>query len=325
MLPSAVVAYVDAAADAERSRTTEVAAVDAAVADVEVHIEALIAPARASLLPARDAATGPAPIASWDFRGGLQDQVGALHGALRGTARLEDSGLVLDGGGWMATPPLRRPLNAKTLEAWVKLHDLNQRGGGVLTVQDLRGDVFDGIVYAERQRARWIAGSDHFRRTEDVDGGDEHAARDHPVHVAVAYEADGTVTIFRDGRQYGRSYRTGVARFERDDAQVLVGLRHGDAADGRALRGEVLAARLYDRALSPGEVLASASGRPFVSRERAVAVLSDAARSELSRLDAQLDELRGLRARHDEEDTGRGAWTLLAHAIFNLKEFRFLR
>ena len=320
-----LVAYVDAAAAAERSRTAEVAAVDAAVAQVEERIEALISPARASLLQSSDAATGPAPIASWDFRGGLQDQVGALHGTLRGTARLDESGLVLDGGGWMATSPLRRSLNAKTLEAWVKLDDLDQRGGGVLTVQDLRGDVFDGIVYAERQRARWIAGSDHFRRTEDVDGGDEHAAGDQPVHVAVAYEADGTVTIFRNGRPYGRSYRTDVARFERDDAQVLVGLRHGSSAGGRALRGKVLAARLYDRALSAGEVLASASGEPFVSRERAMAALSDAARGEVRRLDAQLDELRGRRARHDEEHTARGAWTLLAHAIFNLKEFRFLR
>ena len=320
-----LLAYVDAAAAAERARADEVAAVDAAVAEVQDHIEALIAPARASLLQASDALTGPAPTASWDFQVGLQDQVGALHGALRGTAHLDDEGLVLDGGGWMATAPLRRPLIAKTLEAWVKLDDLDQRGGGVLTVQDLRGDVFDGIVYAERQRARWIAGSDHFRRTEDVDGGDERADDDQPLHVAVVYEADGTVTIFRGGRPYGRSYRTSVARFERDDAQVLVGLRHGNSADGRALRGKVLAARLYDRALSADEILASASGKPFVSRERVLATLSDAARGEVQRLDAQLDEVSERRARLDAEDTERGAWTLLAHAIFNLKEFRFLR
>ena len=35
----------------------------------------------------------------------------------------------------------------KTLEAWVQLSDLQQRGGGVLGVQTLDGSVFDAIVF----------------------------------------------------------------------------------------------------------------------------------------------------------------------------------
>ena len=35
--------------------------------------------------------------------------------------------------------------------------------------------------------------------------------------------------------------------------------------------------------------------------------------------------LRDQRTKHTQEATDRDPWTLLAHALFNLKEFRFLR
>ncbi|MBT7451830.1 MAG: hypothetical protein HN793_13430, partial [Rhodospirillaceae bacterium] len=51
-----------------------------------------------------------------------------------------------------------------------------QRGGGVVTLQDLGGDVFDSIVYGERQRARWIAAAQavHPAILRDI-GGDAEA------------------------------------------------------------------------------------------------------------------------------------------------------
>ena len=51
----------------------------------------------------------------------------------------------------------------KTLVSWVMLKDKQVEAGSVLTVQ--AGDQFDGIVFAELAEARWMAGSDYFRRT----------------------------------------------------------------------------------------------------------------------------------------------------------------
>ena len=317
--------YVRDADAAAARRRTERADTDAALAAARAELEGLLEPQRRALLGEETTQAGPAPTASWDFREGLQDQVGALHGELRGSAVRDERGLVLDGRGWLSTPALGRELCAKTLEAWVQLDGLDQQGGGVVTVQDLRGDVFDAIVYGERERRRWIAGSDHFRRTDDVDGDAEQQAGERPVHVAVVYDGEGTVTLYRDGEPYGLPYRTGVARFPAGDAQVLVGLRHGDRAQGRALRGVVTAARLYDRALSAGELAASASGRPYVSRSRVVESLPEADRARVQRLDQQLAALDAERSRQLAEATPYDPWTLLAHALYNLKEFRFLR
>ena len=162
--------YVRDADAATARQRAERADTDAALAAVRAELEGLLEPQRRALLGEETTQAGPAPTASWDFREGLQDQVGALHGELRGSAVRDERGLVLDGRGWLSTPALGRELTAKTLEAWVQLDGLDQQGGGVVTVQDLRGDMFDALVYGERERRRWIAGSDHFRRTDDVDG-----------------------------------------------------------------------------------------------------------------------------------------------------------
>ncbi len=298
---------------------------EASLAATTAALERVVAPVRARLTASDVAAPGPSPYAAWDFRSGVRDVVGELHGSLRGSAKLDEDGLVLDGGGWFATPPLDRPLAAKTLEAWVQLDGLEQRGGGVVTVQGLDGVVFDALVYGERERGRWIAGSDNFRRTQDVGGDAEEAAGARPVHVAAVYDGEGGVTLYREGAPYGQRYETGVARFEAGKAQVLVGLRHGDAAGARSVRGRVVEARLYDRALSAGELAASASGSAFVSRDALLAALSAEQRAEVFALEARIAKLSAVRDEHAAEGAVRDPWAMLAHALFNLKEFRFLR
>jgi len=320
-----LLAYLRATKSAAATQAETYGVTTRAIRDLRDRRDALLEPTRAALLKAGNARPGPAPLAAWDFRTGLKDQIGGLNGALRGTARIDEQGLVLDGRGWLATSPLQQRLSAKTMEAWVKLDDLDQSGGGVITVQNLDGGVFDALVYGERQRAKWIAGSDNFNRTDDVGGPAERLAADQPIHLAAVYDGRGNITLYREGEPYGRPYKTGSAQFEAGAAQVLIGLRHGDQPNGRALRGRVSAARLYDRALSAEELAASAAGQPFISRERALMSLTGAARRQVLELEAELAGLEAQAALQKEERTERGPWTLLAHALFNVKEFRFLR
>ena len=56
------------------------------------------------------------------------------------------------------------PFRDKTLVAWASPANLTQRGGSILTIND-NADRFDGIVFGEIAEARWMAGSDLFRRT----------------------------------------------------------------------------------------------------------------------------------------------------------------
>src|SRR5688500_14276782 len=56
------------------------------------------------------------------------------------------------------------PLRDKTLVVWVAPANLTQRGGSALTLEDGR-DHFDGVVFGELAPAKWMAGSDFYRRT----------------------------------------------------------------------------------------------------------------------------------------------------------------
>ncbi len=236
----------------------------------------------------------PPPIAAWDFRSGLDDLNGSLHAKPVGSARQTAAGAVLDGKtGFLRTAPLAADLRAKTLEAWVTLDNLTQRGGGVMTVQTPDGVEFDAIVFGEREPGRWMAGSNGFTRTRPFGGPDDADATRGPVHVAITFAADGTITGFRNGLPYGTGYRSsGPLTYKAGSAVVTFGCRHEPAGSNKMLAGTVAAARLYDRALSAGEVAASfAAGPIFVTEAEVEAKLSPEAREQraaLKRKRAQL-------------------------------------
>ena len=56
-----------------------------------------------------------------------------------------------------------------------------------------------------------------------------------------------------------------------------------------------------------------------------LAALSDEQRAGVFALEARIAKLSAVRDEHAAEGAVRDPWTMLAHALFNLKEFRFLR
>ena len=325
----ALAAYLEACGAGVRADRQRREALGARLVFDATVLESVLRPVRARLRAAASSAAapaGPAPFARWDFRESSRDTVGALHGVLHGTARLADGGLLLDGSGHVSTPPIAPALAEKTLEAWVRLADLDQRGGGVVTVQGLRGNVFDSIVFGERIPRRWLAGSDGFRRTEDFGGSDESLAGDAAVHVAIAFDADGRIRGYRNGEPYGEPYRkAALVPYKAGDSQVLFGLRHGSPAPGRMLRGVIVEARLYDRALSAEEIAASAAASGVVSRAAILAALDEPARRQVILLEAPVAASRAELADLGEPAGEDEPWILVAHALFNLKEFLYLR
>lgn len=305
-------------------------------ARLHTELETLLKPVRERLESGAVTVTAatdlPRPLAEWDFQQSANDLVGALHLHLEGGAKLEDGALVLDGNKSLArSDPLPKSLKAKTMEAWVQLADLEQGGGGVMTVQDRRGDVFNAIVYGEKFAGQWLAGSDHHRRTQSLEAAQEQEAKDRPVHIAMVWAADGTITAYRNGVQYGRSYRAEeITEFTGGDAEVLLGCRHGTPSGGRLLRGKILRARLYDQALS-GEALARSRWLEPVrlTQQEVIAKLAgqdQAAAAVLQRQGEELDtELRTMESRVRQFAEPDHAWASLALALFNLKEFVYLR
>jgi hypothetical protein len=272
------------------------------------------------------------PVAHWNFETGTTDLISGIDLTLKGTAHLEKGGLVLDGNGFAASSPLPFDLAEKTLEVIVELATLDQAGGGVITVQDRRGGTFDSLVFAERSPKQWLAGSDNHVRTLDFDCPDDTSAANEAIHLVLTYAKDGAIRCFRNGAPWGEAIRkSDPESFQRGQSNVLFGLRHGTSTQGnRTLKGTVLDARLYDRELSENEVRSAYKGGPVtVTGKEIDEALSEVHRAELYRLDSEISALEAERTELQElgADTAveERRWQDLSHAIFNLKEFIYLR
>ena len=328
-------AYLAVLQKESADQARELAVQEEKISALNRQIAAILDPARVKLqserkLPAAPLNT-PEPLAEWTFDKDAKDTQGKLNLELVGSAHVENGALIVDGKSMAKSGSLPKHLKAKTLEAWVMLDNLTQRGGGVLTVQGKNGVLFDCIVFAEKTPAHWVAGSDHFNRSELFEGTAETEAATRPVHVAVVYQADGTITGYRDGKPYGRTYRKAPAAvFEPDTSQILLGCRHGSPAGNKGLSGRIFRARLYDHALTAEEIAKTARIESSTITEADIlATLNKDQRTQLTRLQSQRDELT------QSLETGRSttktdepvlqAWTSLAQSLINLKEFIYLR
>ena len=219
-------------------------------------IEAEGAVAAAAKLPAGTRPPGPAALARWTFGA---DTTPVSDGKLEGGAVVAGGRLLLPAAGaFLRSPPLDRDLRAKTLEAWVALADLEQRGGAAISVETADGSMFDAIVFGERRPRRWMAGSEGHVRTQDLDVPDEQAGPAAMVHLAAVYSTDDRIALYRDGVPYGAPYKPsgGLRTFKAGDARVALGRRH-QGGGSPWLTGAIGRAALYDRALSADEVAAS--------------------------------------------------------------------
>ena len=249
---------------AQMSRKVET--LQARVTELQQKLNELDEPHRALKLSQQAAVKAerklPQPVARWEFEGDLRDSVGTLHGEATGKVRVDGGRLVLDGASYVATAPLPFDLQAKTLEVWVAVDSLTQRGGGAISVEALDGSVFDAVVFGEQEPARWMAGSNGFVRTSSFQGPTETQAAPELVQMALVYRDDRSIVAYRNGRPYGQPYMaSGLQPFANGQAHVLFGLRHKPAGGNRYLTGSIDRAALYDRALTAEEVAALA-GEP---------------------------------------------------------------
>lgn len=271
----------------------------------------------------------PAPFARWDFESDLRDAIGEAHGMGHNGAAIIKGELVVASGKHVITSPLKKTIRAKTLEAWVRLDNLEQRGGGVITIQTPDGRVFDSIVFGEKDPREWLAGSNNFARTESFQGPVENEATGVPIHFAIAYHEDGRIVGYRNGVQYGESYQSnGPVEFRSGEAVLSFGVRHLPATGNRMLAGQILAAQIYDRALSAEEIaLSSGSAEYFVSERNILDAMDEDTRSQVGALKASLQQIEtqieALGPLPDASESG--VWSELAHAMFMLKEFIYIR
>ena len=92
------------------------------------------------------------------------------------------------------------------------------------------------------------------------------------------------------------------------------------------LRGRLFEAKLYGRALTPDEVRSAANGgRKYVTDEQVLAALSERERNRVMTLQAEIAAAEARLVQLGVAVPAGQEWTDLAHSLFNLKEFIYVR
>lgn len=196
-------------------------------------------------------------ISEWDFMGSAKDRVGSLDLTLNGAAKLAPGGgLMVHGDGYARSTALSTSLTAMTLEVWVQVTDLAQRGGGAMSIDDTAsGGEFDGIGYASQAASQWAMTSTGGKRSLDdayTTGAAEHESR-MPVQMVMVVNGDGSRELYRDGALYA-SHSAPSFTHDAGKATVLLGCAAHPCATSSLLSGKIYAARLYNDALTAHEV-----------------------------------------------------------------------
>ena len=201
-------------------------------------------------------------IGHWTFENGveLEDLTGHFGDIDLLDADVKDGKLRIGNNEWAMTTGYKGPDIGpdKTLVTWIYLDDLSITRGATLAVNKSSGDTFDAIVYAERQPKRWMAGSSHFRRTQDADPGFEEKETGKLIQLAISYEDDGgntKIMIYRNGDVIGDYTMGPIVSWEAGDVEALFGPR---ALIGGTAHGWVVArvedARIYNAVLDEKEI-----------------------------------------------------------------------
>lgn len=137
-------------------------------------------------------------------------------------------------------------LTSKTMSAWCKLASTSQQGGGVITIENSNGSVFDSIVYNQTGNG-WGFGSESFNRS--TWSGISETSTSNWVHLAASYES-GNNKLYRNGvlilTNTSSTYNFTV------NSRIMMGRRNTGVS--AVFSGNIAQGFVYNRALSSAEV-----------------------------------------------------------------------
>jgi len=296
-------------------------------------ISGIIDPVKEKLVEDKESTKAPEgkssmdPVLQWNFGSGLKDQILGLKANLKNGATVENGRLIIRKGGYAVTGKLPIEISEKTLSTWVQLDNVKQRAGGVITIQNLNGGIFDSIVFAEKEPRKWMSGSNGFSRTKSFPfAPPENLAHDQLVHIAITYSPDGKITGYRNGKKYGKPYTTNLYKYQKNKSVITFGVRHLPASPQRMLHGSISQASVYDRALTQSEINVIFHPGSYVSLEEVKKSLSTEERKLYTNLTAQKKSVeKRLRELEATLVTDKPKLQDLALALFNMKEFIYLK
>ena len=156
------------------------------------------------------------PIGYWIFQRDdiLLERTGHFDNLTLHGATISDGKLHLANGQYARAQNYKGPeIRSKTLISFFTLNNLDVRTGSVLTLDKINSDVFDAIVYAEKENRKWMAGSSFFHRTKaPMNPGYQERSTGQEIMMAITYEEitgnQFSIKVYRNGDLIG-SYNKG--------------------------------------------------------------------------------------------------------------------
>ncbi|MDG2448181.1 MAG: LamG domain-containing protein, partial [Saprospiraceae bacterium] len=142
----------------------------------------------------------------------------------------QGNALNLDGNqDYLTTPHLGIEVKEKTMEAWVKLNDINHMCSGVVGIDvnySMPHQNFDAITYNETNNG-WMLSSEFFRRTTVSGSGVKETSTNEWVHMAVTYK-DYDYQLYRNGTLIHQRTLDSAFVFP-TNSNIIIGQRHSFA------------------------------------------------------------------------------------------------
>ena len=198
-------------------------------------------------------------VSFWNFAKNGRGNVSLYSGA----KIVEGQGLVIPNtNAWAQTAMRKETLpGSKTLVAWVTVTDNNRsRGGAPISIFQNGTEYFDAIVWAEREQNKWMAGSDHFRRTKHERTPVPTSSTNKMQYIALTQEYEGNIVrikLYIDGKKVDEYTSRTRVTYSANTWNFLFGPRHL-SRDRRNRSGHLIgtihAAGLFNKALTSDEV-----------------------------------------------------------------------
>lgn len=211
-------------------------------------------------------------IGHWTFENGneLKDLTGNFGDlALIGNASIANGSLDVNGSGsttsgWARTSGYTGgAILDKTMVSWVSLDSLNGRAGSALSLDNISGDNFDGIIYSENWANKWQNGSSNGWRNSQLNANSFDTNLNTLKALVFTYDdlddiVGGQMRIegYLDGVSLGSYVSNVSSSWTTANAEALFGVRHtySDSNTRGALDAKIHEARIYNTALTATEV-----------------------------------------------------------------------
>jgi len=325
--------YIKVSSEESKALKTQLAELRKKAHQIKHQIFEITEPVRNSIIKSRKYSQKQSnyhalqPALNWDFSTGPNDSVLGVKIHLKAGAKIENGTLHVRNGGYAVTDKIPFDISEKTLSVLLQLDDLKQRAGGAFTIQNMNGSVFDSIVFAEKERQKWMSGSNGFARTRNFESARaEKLADKEYVHIVIAYSKNGMIHGYRNGEPYGIGYKTKPFKFSANESLVSFGVRHLPANPQRMLHAKIRKASLFNQVLSETEVKALFNPRSFVSQNEIINHLSSEDKNKFNTLSAiEVEISKKIQGLEDLITNDKTELQDFALALYNMKEFIYIK